>query len=84
MGLCKSCFSSKYGSSPEETDPEPDAEMLLSDRSKGSGSRTNLITAGPEPEKIIDQAAVLLTNLGRHSEAEPLSEAALHASCTTL
>ena len=70
MGLCKSCFSSKYyGSSPEETDPDPDAQMLLSDRSGGS-TRTNLITAGPEPEKIIDEAAVLLTNLDKLERCE--------------
>ena len=70
MGLCKSCFSSKYyGSSPEDTDPHPDAEMLLSDRSGGS-TRASLITAGPEPEKIIDEAAVLLTNTDKLERCE--------------
>ena len=58
MGLCKSCFTSKYyGSSPEETSLEPDAQMLLSERC--GDSKKTLILSGPGTEKIIDEASVI-------------------------
>ena len=51
MGLCKSCFSSKYyGSSPDESSVDPDAQMLI----VKSNSKPILISpeAAPAPEEI--------------------------------